>query len=156
MKFKSNIKFLITIIIFLASVVFFVLGIVTPILSTKVHVIWMDFKKTNVSLIDSVVLFYESKDYFLSAIILLFTFVFPIAKYIEIIVRLVTGNMRKNVLFDKWNMLDVFIVALLLVNFKMGDSLIVMNLQLGTLYLSLSVLTRIITIELMDRCNGKK
>ena len=58
---------------------------------------------------------------------------------------------KNNSLLDKWNMIDVFIVALLLVNFKMGDSLIVMELQLGTAFLSISVITRILVIELIDR-----
>ena len=86
---------------------------------------------------------------------MLFTFLLPAFKYIEIIVSLIIPkyNNKKDNRFslDKWNMLDVFIVALLLVNFKMGDSIIVMDLQLGTLYLSIAVLTRVLIIEFMDR-----
>ena len=151
MKDKYNIKTIVIAIVFLFSVTFFILGVVTPILSTKIQVWGMNFNNKDVNLIDSVALFYESRDYLLAAIILIFTFILPIAKYVELLIRMVKKKIKRNVSLDKWNMLDVFIVALLLVNFKMGDSLIVMNLQLGTAYLSISVLSRILAIELIDR-----
>lgn len=151
---KDDLKIITIVLVFLISIVFFILGITTPILSTKIDVFGIGFNKKEVNLIDSVKLFYDSKDYFLSVIILIFTFVLPAAKYIELLIKLIIKRYKRyknSLLLDKWNMLDVFIVALLLVNFKMGDSLIVMNLQLGTAFLSISVITRILVIELIDR-----
>lgn len=148
---KDDLKIITIVLVFLISIVFFILGITTPILSTKIDVFGIGFNKKEVNLIDSVKLFYDSKDYFLSVIILIFTFVLPAAKYIELLIKLIIKRYKNSLLLDKWNMLDVFIVALLLVNFKMGDSLIVMKLQLGTAFLSISVITRILVIELIDR-----
>ena len=148
---KDDLKIITIVLVFLISIVFFILGITTPILSTKMDLFGIGFNKKEVNLIDSVKLFYDSKDYFLSVIILIFTFVLPAIKYIELLIKLIIKRYKNSYLLDKWNMLDVFIVALLLVNFKMGDSLIVMKLQLGTAFLSISVITRILVIELIDR-----
>ncbi len=116
----------------------------------------MSFSEKSVNIFDSVILFFESKDYALAIIILLFTFVFPIVKYLELWVRLIcnkpingrhTNIWLQNI--DKWNMLDVFVVALLLLNFKMQDGLLTMDMSLGSLFIALAVITRMITIILL-------
>ena len=48
-------------------------------------------------------------------------------------------------------MIDVFLVAMLLLNFKMNSRFIVMRLEMGTNFIALAVLTRLVTILLLDR-----
>jgi uncharacterized paraquat-inducible protein A len=55
---------------------------------------------------------------------------------------------------DKWSMLDVFLVALLLLNFRMGSNIIVMKLKSGTTFIALSVIYRIISVHFIN--NVKK
>ena len=51
-------------------------------------------------------------------------------------------------------MLDVFLVALLLLNFKMNDAFIVMKLEVGTIFIALAVLTRILSIYILTLKNN--
>ncbi|MDR0294940.1 MAG: paraquat-inducible protein A [Prevotellaceae bacterium] len=50
-------------------------------------------------------------------------FILPVFKYIELIIR-VSKNKTSKILqnLDKWNMLDVFLVALLILNFKLHQA----------------------------------
>lgn len=71
-------------------------------------------------------------------------------KYIELAVRILrnkTSKMLQNL--DKWNMLDVFLVALLLLNFKMQSKIMVMDLKIGTTFIALAVIFRMLTISLI-------
>ena len=55
-------------------------------------------------------------------------------------------------------MIDVFLVAMLLLNFKMNSSFIVMRLEERTYFIVTAVLTRLVTIALIDgfAIKGKK
>lgn len=139
-----------------ASIVCFALGLYYPILTSKMQVLGFYFNKKHINIFDSVQLFYSSGDYLIAIIIFLFTFAFPIVKYVELSYRTIMGCPIKNKSadwwmqnLDKWNMLDVFVVALLLLNFKMQDGLMVMNMSVGSLFIALAVITRMITIILM-------
>jgi uncharacterized paraquat-inducible protein A len=135
----------------IGSIVFFVLGVTHPLMSTKYQVIGIRLKSQEVTLFDSIRLFWESKDYFVSLIILVFTFILPISKYFELALRIITG--KKYLVLqsvDKWNMIDVFLVAMLLLNFKMNSNFIVMRLEEGTNFIALAVITRLVTIALLD------
>ena len=134
----------------LLSIVFFALGVYFPLLSTKQKVlgIVLDYKEIN--LFDSIAMFFNDREFFLAAVILLFTFVFPVLKYIELTIRVLHKTTRAVLQhFDKWNMLDVFLVALLLLNFKMNSNIIVMQLKIGTTFIALAVIFRILAISLI-------
>jgi len=96
-------------------------------------------------------LFYENDDYFLSIIILLFTIVLPIIKFFELLNRkyefLKLKKKVSNFLhsIDKWSMLDVFLIAILLVNFKMDSSIIIMQVKIGTTFIAVSVILRMLS-----------
>jgi paraquat-inducible protein A len=141
----------------LISITFFVLGLTYPILSTKQQVLGIVLKYNEVRLFDSIKMFYESNDYLLALIIFLFTIVLPIVKFIELTNRIHTfTNIPKKIndflhLIDKWSMLDVFLVALLLLNFKMDSNIIVMKLKIGTSFIAFSIIIRMITTELTSR-----
>ena len=135
-----------------ASVTFYILGLCYPLMSTKYQVLGFQIRSQEVTLFDSVRMFWESSDYLIAGIILIFTFIFPVLKYIELGLRLATGRQfLKLQSVDKWNMIDVFLVAMLLLNFKMNSRFIVMRLEMGTNFIALAVLTRLVTILLLDR-----
>lgn len=120
-------------------------------MSTKYQVLSIRIKSQEVTLFDSIRMFWDSGEYLISVIILVFTFVLPISKYIELSVRMVTGKKFPAWQgIDKWNMIDVFLVAMLLLNFKMNSNFIVMKLEMGTNFIALAVLTRLIVIMLVD------
>jgi paraquat-inducible protein A len=136
------------------SIVFFAMGMYFPLLSTHKQIIFK-FNYTEISVFQSITMFWEDKEYFLAAIILLFTFIIPVIKYIELIFRTISNKESTKTIqnLDKWNMLDVFLVALLLLNFKMNSNIIVMQLKIGTTFIALSVIFRILTISLMKNTN---
>jgi len=140
----------------LVSIIFFTLGLMYPILVTKQQVFGIVLKYQEVRLFDSVKMFYESNDYLLAAIIFLFTIILPIIKFLELLNRNLTfyktSERVSHILhmLDKWSMLDVFLVALLLLNFKMNSNLIVMRLETGTTFIALSIITRMFTTVLMN------
>ena len=136
---------LIRILLLLGSIVFYVLGVVCPIMATKYSLVGISFNNNEVNLLDSVKIFYESGDFLIAAIIFVFTVLFPILKYIELSMDMFFGkSMKFSADLDKWNMLDVFIVAMLLLNFKMNSSFIVMELRIGTTFLAISVILRVL------------
>ena len=75
-----------------ASVVFYILGLCYPLMSTKYQVLGFALKHQEVTLFDSVEMFWESSEYLVASIILVFTFILPILKYIELALRLGTGR----------------------------------------------------------------
>ena len=130
------------------SIVFFALGIYYPLLSTHKQLIFK-FSYKEVTIFQSIAMFFEDKEYFLAGIILIFTFIMPVAKYIELIFKTILNKQSSKMIqqLDKWNMLDVFLVALLLLNFKMNSNIIVMQLKIGTTFIALAVIFRILTIS---------
>ena len=143
------------ILLLMGSIIFYVLGMVYPIMATKYKLVGISFNNNEVNLLDSVKIFYESGEFLIAAIIFVFTVLFPILKYIELSMDMFFGKrMKCSANLDKWNMLDVFIVAMLLLNFKMNSAFIVMELRMGTTYLAISVIFRIL-LGILCR-NGNK
>jgi len=144
-------------IVLLISVACYILGIIEPLMSTKYQVLHIKLKSQEVTLFDSIRMFWESKEYLISAIILIFTFILPISKYLELGARIITGKQFLTWQgVDKWNMIDVFLVSMLLLNFKMNSNFIVMKLEMGTNFIALAVLTRLAVIMLVDGIRIKK
>ena len=136
-------------IAFTISIVFFGLGMYFPLLSTHKQIIWK-FGYEKLTVFKSIKMFFESSEYFLAAIILLFTVLLPLVEYISLFFRIVFDKTSKALQhLDKWNMLDVFLVALLLLNFKINSNIIVMELKIGTTFIALAVIFRILTIILV-------
>jgi paraquat-inducible protein A len=145
---KQNTFFLMLLIL---SITLFALGLYYPILSTKQSLFGLGLKYQELRLFDSVRLFYNSGDYLIAGIIFLFTMMLPILKYLEILNKIFelkkTSKKISTVLrvLDKWSMLDVFLVALLLLNFKLDSNIIVMKLKLGVNFLAISIIVRMYT-----------
>ena len=144
-------------IILVASMVCFGLGLYYPILGTKVQTLGFVWSYEDVRLFDSVKYFYEAGKFILAAIIFFFTIVFPVVKYMELTNRAINFlNVPDRVFtfmgkLDKWSMLDVFLVALLLMNYKMDSSLVVMKLKMGTTFIGASVVLRMVYCSLSDK-----
>ena len=144
-------KIILSVIVLTASAVFYILGLCYPLMSTSYQVWGFSLRTQEVTLFDSVRMFWEDGDYLIASIILVFTFILPVLKYIELALRIASGRQFLRLQsVDKWNMIDVFLVAMLLLNFKMNSKFIVMRLEMGTNFIALAVLTRLAAIMLVE------
>ena len=142
---------ILSVIILTASAVFYILGLCYPLMSTSYQVWGFSLRTQEVTLFDSVRMFWGDSDYLIASIILVFTFILPVLKYIELALRIASGRQFLRLQsVDKWNMIDVFLVAMLLLNFKMNSKFIVMRLEMGTNFIALAVLTRLAAIMLVE------
>ena len=92
---------------------------------------------------NSLELFWELKEYFLFFLVLIFTLVFSATKYVFLILnRLLSKQWMASLLskITKWSMLDVFVVAVMLLAFKMDSGIIQFKIEVGTYYIAVSVL----------------
>lgn len=92
---------------------------------------------------NSLQLFWELKEYFLFFIVLIFTLVFPATKYVFFILNRLLDKQWMAALLSKitkWSMLDVFVVAVMLLAFKMDSGIIQFKIEVGTYYIAVSVL----------------
>ena len=92
---------------------------------------------------NSLQLFWELKEYFLFFIVLIFTLVFPATKYVFLILNRLLDKQWMAALLSKitkWSMLDVFVVAVMLLAFKMDSGIIQFKIEVGTYYIAVSVL----------------
>ena len=153
MKFKK----IVCSITLLLSIVFFILGVYFPLLSTKQQVLGIVLDYQEINLFDSIAIFFNDKEYLLAAVILIFTFIIPVIKYIDLITHFLFNRANRAMAnIDKWNMLDVFLVALLLLNFKINSSIVVMKLQIGTTFIAMAVLLRMLIIYLIVNNKNSK
>ena len=134
------------------SVTLFIMGVSFPIFTSTKFFFWKD----DISLLKSVQLLFEDKSYFLAFIILIFTFLFPIFKYSLLLMLTFNFSLnRRNLilkylnLIGKWSMLDVFVIALLILLFKLKSGLFSIELKMGTIFFALAVLTSILYSTLM-------
>ncbi|MCH2043194.1 MAG: paraquat-inducible protein A [Saprospiraceae bacterium] len=143
--------------IYLASLVFFVLGLMYPIMQTEIAMGLLS--STDIYLTSSVTLLFEKNEYFLGVIILLFSIVFPILKYLVLATKIIgiklPGSGILHILLEiinKWAMLDVFVVSLLILSLKMdGHSMILWSgLGIGTTYFAASIVGLLVTTFILS------
>jgi paraquat-inducible protein A len=108
------------------SLTLFVAGIFRPF--TEVTKLWIF--ENQVSVYDGLIIFMKNREYFLFAILLVFTVVFPFVKILSLITLWLKGGLdRKRIVqlytfvsyLGKWSMLDVFVVANLVLLLKSGS-----------------------------------
>lgn len=123
-------------------------------MSTKKQLI-ISYGYTETRLWDSILYFWYGQEYFLATVICFFTIIFPIFKFIHLGASLFFPPFKKMKLFslshyisDKWSMLDVFIIALVIFHLKMNSYVVVTSLQPGTTFLALSIILRMLSNEL--------
>ena len=151
---KRNKKVL-AIPIYLTSLVFFVLGFMHPLTKTE---IFMGVWSNEIYLWGSVELLLDKEEYFLGILILLFSIIFPILKYVVVASKILgikfpytaVINLALEII-NKWAMLDVYVVALLILSIKMGnnDILIWTGLGTGITYFAISILGLLISTFIM-------
>ncbi len=126
------------------SLVFFYLGLTNPIMKTE---ILMGFKNKEAYLFGSVQHFFDTGETFIGMLILLFSIIFPALKYLVLLLKITNVWKPKGTMLavafeviNKWAMLDVFIVALVITNMKFDSNLIYTQSSSGTTYFAVSVI----------------
>lgn len=153
-KRKPDFRWYLAALLLMVSVFCYYLGLSLPLMATKKQLI-IAFGYTETTLWDSIKYFWYGGEYFLAAVIFFFTIVFPIVKFFHLGATLFYPPFKKMKAFnyshyisDKWSMLDVFIVALVIFHIKMNSQVVVTSLEPGTTFLAVSILVRMIANEL--------
>src|SRR5688500_11823235 len=146
MKTNENTRW-IAIMLLAASGLFFVMGFNYPLLQTGYGIGPITIKNDYVYLFTSFQYFFEQGEIFIGFLLLFFTVVFPILKYIFLAITLAGRRLPRHhsvgtilEIINKWAMLDVFIVAVLILNMKFDSAIIISKLQAGTSLFAISVI----------------
>ncbi len=143
----SNDRRLIAIIVLIASLIFFILGFMYPLLQSGFGIGPFTIKSDYVYISTSFRYFFDKGEVFIGFLLLFFTIIFPIIKYIFLFLTLLGQKMPRHgavatalEIINKWSMLDVFVVAVLILNMKFDSDIIVSKLEAGTTLFAVSVL----------------
>ncbi len=127
----------------LSSGSFYILGLTRQLFVSEQFF----FIEKEVTLLNSIRMLFEHDENFLGTIIFTFTIVFPIFKYILLLLSLLIKEKeqisrlnRWLSVISKWSMLDVYIVALLLLNMKFDSRIVNMELKEGVVWFSVSII----------------
>lgn len=130
----------------LASLVFFVMGFLFPLLQTGYGIGPLIIKQDQVYLWSSFQFFFSKGEVFIGALLLFFTLIFPVLKYVFLFITLTGFRLPRHrymstllEIINKWAMLDVFVVALLILNMKFDSVIIISRLQYGTTLFAISI-----------------
>ncbi len=135
------------IIILIVSAIFFGLGLMYPILQTGYGIGPITLRQEKIYLASSFNYFFDQGEVFVGFILLFFTLIFPILKYIFLFYLLSGRTIPRQgpistvlEIINKWSMLDVFVVAVLILNMKFSSDIIISRLEAGTSLFAVSVL----------------
>ncbi|MCK4747583.1 MAG: paraquat-inducible protein A [Bacteroidales bacterium] len=127
----------------LSSGCFYMLGLTKPLFLSEQFF----FIEKEVTLLNSIRMMFQNDEMFLGTTILTFTLVFPIFKYLLLLFSMLLKQkdqlLRLNrwiSVVSKWSMLDVYIIALLLLNMKFDSRIVNMELKEGVVWFSLSII----------------
>lgn len=127
----------------LSSVSFYILGLTRQLFVSEQFF----FIEKEVTLLNSIRMLFEHDENFLGSIIFTFTIVFPIFKYILLLLSLLITEKEQIArlnrwlsVISKWSMLDVYVVALLLLNMKFDSRIVNMELKEGVVWFSISII----------------
>ena len=141
----------------IVSLCFFILGFMYPLLRTGFGIGPFTIKEDYVYISTSFRYFFDNGEVFIGLLLLFFTIIFPIIKYIFLFLTLSGRKMPRHTaiataleIINKWSMLDVFVVAVLILNMKFGSAIIVSRLESGTTLFAISVLL-LMTSSLITR-----
>ncbi len=147
-------RYFIALFIYLSSLCLFILGLTNPILGSE---ILLGIKKSQVFLTDTFQYFFRQGDWFLGCVLIVFTLILPILKYLVLLSRLISFDRwyteRWQHLFEmlnKWAMLDVFIVALFIMTFKFESTIFDNYVMIGASYFAGSIILLIISSQLLN------
>ena len=133
-------------VILLISAFFFVLGFLFPLLQTGYGIGFIRLKTEYIYLSSAFRFFFDQGEIFIGFLLLFFTIIFPVLKYIFLFITLLGKKLPRHHLMataldiiNKWSMLDVFVVALVILNMKFDSLIIVSKLESGTTLFAISV-----------------
>ncbi len=134
-------------ILLATSLLFFILGFMYPLLQSGYGLGPIVLKRDYIYLGSSFRYFFSKGEYFIGWLLLFFTIIFPVLKYLFLLVTLLGRRLPNHPfvhatleLINKWAMLDVFVVAVLILNLKFDSLLIISKLEKGTTLFAISVL----------------
>ena len=140
---------LLFIIITTISFIFYIVGLFSP-LYTSTH--FYIFSKES-SLFQSILLLFNHREIYLGVLIFMFTIILPLIEFFVAFINLfkIHGKTNKKYLkylliISKWSMLDVFVVAVLLLNLKFDSRIIDMKLGQGVIWFSLSIILLLVSL----------
>jgi paraquat-inducible protein A len=146
MKHRNDRRW-IAIIVLIASLIFFILGFMYPLLQSGFGIGPFTIKSDYVYISTSFRYFFDKGEVFIGFLLLFFTIIFPIIKYVFLFLTLLGRKMPRHgavatalEIINKWSMLDVFVVAVLILNMKFDSDIIVSKLEAGTTLFAISVL----------------
>lgn len=135
----------------LISITLYFWGLFAPLYKSERFVFWVK----EVSLWGTIVELWQMKEYYLSILIFSFTLLFPVSKYMIIVLSLVKKRllMRDALIAEigRWSMIDVFIVALLLISFKFDSGIISIKIMIGLVLFSIAIMLSMVVVYLL-RC----
>jgi paraquat-inducible protein A len=135
-------------LVLLSSLFFFILGLSHPILETGLGLLkgLVTINHEYIYLSGAFRYFINKGDAFIGILLLLFTIIMPLLKYIFLTLAIFNIRFKNQKVFllmldviNKWSMLDVFVVALIILNMKFDSLVVISNLKAGTTYFSISV-----------------
>lgn len=131
-------------ILWTSSLIFFILGFNYPMLESGFGIGPFTFKHDYIYLGSSFNYFFSRGEIFIGSILLTFTIILPILKYVLVLLTLTGRHYRRfqvvMEIIQKWAMLDVFVVAVLILNLKFDSTVIISRLGSGTSLFALSVI----------------
>lgn len=137
------------------SFIFFVLGLCYPILVARTTLLGFNVSSESIHLTDTLLHFYNTNDWFMVMVIGVTTIIFPVYKYMDMLNR-VWGFITLSELYtriiaqlDKWSMLEVFVIALVILSVKSNSSFMTMTVKSGVYFLAASVIVRMLISSYM-------
>lgn len=135
------------ILVLIASLIFFILGFMYPLLQSGFGIGPFTIKSDYIYISTSFRYFFDKGEVFIGFLLLFFTIIFPTIKYIFLFLTLLGRKIPRHgavatvlEIINKWSMLDVFVVAILILNMKFDSDIIVSKLEAGTTLFAVSVL----------------
>ena len=139
-------------LLLIISALFFCMGFMFPLLKTGYGIGPFTFRTDHIYIGTSFRYFFNNGEVFIGALLLFFTIIFPVIKYIFLFITLLGIRHPKRPflstaleIINKWAMLDVFVVALLILNMKFDSTIIVSKLQSGTTLFAISVVLMMVS-----------
>lgn len=145
-----------------ASVCFFILGLTHPVMETGYGIGNFRISRDIIYLSTSFRYFFDAGEWFIGLLLLFFTLVFPIVKYIFLTLTLAGLQLGRHKtisqlleIVNKWSMLDVFVVALLILNMKFDSVIIKSSLGSGVAWFAASVVALMACSRLVQLQTGR-
>jgi paraquat-inducible protein A len=143
---KKNDRRMVAMLLLAASLLFFAMGFMFPLLQSGYCIGPIVLKSDHIYLHSSFSFFFDKGELFIGLILLFFTIIFPAIKYIFLFITLSGKQLPRHKflntaleIINKWAMLDVFVVAVLLLNMKFDSTIIISKLEAGTTLFAISI-----------------